>query len=98
LIKSGSYSVPASTLADLAADPDVAYISFDRPVQSTATGNSSLTFDYYDTTVNAPVGCQLGYTGTGVGVAVIDSGMMVGLPDFGNRVLLQSELCFWDSG
>ena len=30
LVKAGAYSLPASALADLAADPDVAYISPDR--------------------------------------------------------------------
>ena len=34
-IKSGAYSLPASRLAELAADPDVEYISPDRPVYST---------------------------------------------------------------
>ena len=32
LVKSGAYSLPASALADLAADPDVAYIAPDRPL------------------------------------------------------------------
>ena len=37
LVKSGAYSLPASALDDLANDPDVAYISPDRPVMGRAT-------------------------------------------------------------
>ena len=37
LVKSGVYSIPASALAELASDPEVAYISLDRPLKSTGT-------------------------------------------------------------
>src|SRR5207245_8643222 len=63
-------SLPAEALAQLAQDPDVAYISPDRPLQ----GASNL--DYTPETVNAPWAWQqLHLDGTGVGVAVIDSGV-----------------------
>ncbi|PYT24830.1 MAG: hypothetical protein DMG57_27215 [Acidobacteria bacterium] len=63
-------SLPAEALAQLAQDPDVAYITPDRPVQ----GVSNL--DYTPETVNAPWAWQqLHLDGTGVGVAVIDSGV-----------------------
>ena len=51
-VKGATYSVPASALAELAADPDVAYISPDRPLSSTASFTPTL--DYYTGTVNAP--------------------------------------------
>ncbi len=60
----------SESIEDLANDPDVSYISPDRPLASTA-----LTTDYYDQAVSAPYAWALGYDGTGVGVAVIDSGI-----------------------
>jgi serine protease AprX len=76
LVKSGAYSLPASALADLAADPDVAYISPDRAVASTGSGvDTNAVLDYYLPTLNAQVASGLGYDGTGIGVAVIDSGI-----------------------
>src|SRR5216683_993903 len=63
-------SLPAEALAQLAQDPDVAYITPDRPVQ----GATNL--DYAPETVNAPWAWQqLQLDGTGVGVAVVDSGV-----------------------
>src|SRR5882762_11333542 len=72
VIKGAHYSVPVESLQNLADDPDVAYISPNRPLRGTATS----TLDYTRETVNAPVALQQwGLDGTGVGVAVIDSGV-----------------------
>ena len=90
LIKSGSYSMPASALADLAADPDVSYISPDRQLSSTATGSSTPVLDYHTDTVNAPVAWAKGLDGTGIGVAVIDSGI-VNIPDLPGSGVLFSQ-------
>lgn len=70
-IKSAAYrNLPASAVAKLAADPDVAHISIDHPVKSTSN------LDYAPETVNAPLARQqFGVDGSGVGVAVIDSGV-----------------------
>ena len=71
VIKGARYSVPSGSLQDLADDPDVAYISPDRPLHGTTS-----TLDYAPEAVNAPtVWKQWGLDGTGVGVAVIDSGV-----------------------
>jgi serine protease AprX len=70
IVKGAHYSVPAESLKSLADDPDVAYISPDRPVSGTAS-----TLDYTPETVNAPMAWQQGLDGTGIGVAVIDSGV-----------------------
>ena len=67
LVKAGAYTVPASALADLAADPDVAYIAPDRPVKGM--------LDMTAAAVNASAAWSSGYTGAGIGVAVIDSGI-----------------------
>jgi serine protease AprX len=80
LVRSGAYSLPASALAALAADPDVAYIAPDRPLYSTNNGSPTAVLDYHADTVNAPVAWAQGLDGTGVGVAVIDSGI-IDIPD-----------------
>ena len=71
-IKGAHYSVPAGSLEALENDPDVAYISPNRPLRGTSTS----TLDYTSETVNAPVAWQQwGLDGRGIGVAVIDSGV-----------------------
>ena len=72
VIKGAHYSVPVESLPALADDPDVAYISPNRPLSGTSTS----TLDFTRETVNAQVAWQQwGLDGTGVGVAVIDSGV-----------------------
>src|SRR5712691_32240 len=66
-IKGAHYSVPVESLDALADDPDVAYISPDRRL------NGAL--DQTAAAVNANVAWQSGWDGTGIGVAVIDSGI-----------------------
>src|SRR6266705_1125064 len=67
-IKGAHYSVPVESLDDLANDPDVAYISPDREVSGS--------LDYVTTAVGANVAWNVyGLDGTGIGVAVIDSGI-----------------------
>jgi serine protease AprX len=60
--------VPNSALADLNANPDITQVHFDRPVSA---------FNYRTSvTVGATaVRETLGYTGEGIGVAIIDSGV-----------------------
>lgn len=60
-------TVPASRLGELATDPDVAYISPDRPV-SRQMNNAGVA-------VLANYAWNLGLDGSGVAVAVIDSGV-----------------------
>lgn len=66
-IQAESYSLPASNLAALAADPDVTYISLDRKVH--------MLLDNTAAAVNAPVAWSLGFDGSGIGIALIDSGI-----------------------
>lgn len=66
-VKAGAYSVPAASLAALAADPEVAFVSLDRKVH--------LLLDNTTAAVNAPAAWNLGLDGSGIGVAVIDSGI-----------------------
>ena len=67
LINGDVYTLPASALAALANNPRVAYISPDRKI----SGKLDLT----TATVNAPVAWQSNLDGSGIGVAVIDSGI-----------------------
>jgi serine protease AprX len=67
-------TVPQQSLNQIAADPNVTYISVDRPVG--AREAVSITAAEYTTEpINAPAVWQKGYIGTNVGVAVIDSGI-----------------------
>ena len=68
-IKAAHYSVPVEALDALANDPDVAYISPDRKVRGTAAMAPVIT------AVNADIATSQGWDGTGIGVAVIDSGV-----------------------
>jgi serine protease AprX len=70
-IKALHASLPASEVEKLARDPEVAYISPNRQLKPAGT-----TTTYYVPApeVNAPYALNLGYDGTGIGVAVIDSG------------------------
>ncbi|MFZ0796674.1 MAG: S8 family peptidase [Terriglobales bacterium] len=78
-IRAVTMTVPASMLAVLANDPNVAYITPDRQMSLTATNNEE-----FATAVEANVASwQFGFDGTGVGVAVIDSGIAAH-PDLNN--------------
>ena len=68
--------LPAGQLPALAADPNVAYVSLDRPVHPReAVSMTAPDFAYQP--INAPAAWSNGYVGTGIGVAVIDSGVTV---------------------
>jgi len=64
-------SIPANRLQVLANDPDVKYITLDRPLFKL---DSTISFSVPMPAVNAPYAWSLGFVGTGIGVAVIDSG------------------------
>src|SRR6266853_3473576 len=67
-IKGAHYSVPVEALDALADDPDVAFISPDREVSGS--------LDYVTSAVGANVAWSVyGLDGTGIGVAIIDSGI-----------------------
>ncbi len=67
-IKGAHYSVPVEALDALADDPEVVHISPDRPVSGS--------LDYVTSAVGAPTAWNsYGLDGTGIGVAIIDSGI-----------------------
>ena len=67
LIKAAHYSVPVDALDALADDPDVVYISPNRPVRGS--------LDHAVSAVNGDLAYASGWDGTGIGIAVIDSGV-----------------------
>jgi serine protease AprX len=69
-INAGVFTVKGSSLKALTKDPNVVYISPDRTVWATATVT-----DFYDQAVLAPYAWSKNLTGSGIGVAVIDSGI-----------------------
>ena len=63
------FSMPVKALKGLAHNPRIKYVSPDRRVQAT--------LDYAHPTVGADLAQSYGWSGEGVGVAVIDSGIML---------------------
>ncbi len=69
-INAAAFKLPVSALADMENDPDVLYVSPDRSVSLKAT------YESFASAVEADVAAQqFGLDGTGIGVAVIDSGV-----------------------
>ncbi len=79
-INAGAYRIPASELTELESNPEVVYVSPDRPVHGTAISSPSPKLDYHTETSNAPAAWARGLDGSGIGVAVIDSGI-ADIPD-----------------
>jgi serine protease AprX len=73
MINGGVFTVKAGSLAAIAKDSSVAYISLDRTVWATATVT-----DLYDQAVLAPYAWSKNLSGSGIGVAIIDSGINAG--------------------
>jgi serine protease AprX len=68
LIQAAFYSIPARAVSALAKDPNVVYISPDRTVSGT--------LDSANFATGAQTAFLSGWTGTGIGVAIIDSGIL----------------------
>ena len=66
-VRGGAFSLRLNDLQALANDPNVAYITPDRPVK--------IAYDYAEQTVGADDAQRYGLDGSGVTVAVIDSGI-----------------------
>ena len=71
----GTYRVPGFALPWIVKDPEVVHVSLDRPLTTSTTTNGAAYagLDYHRETLDIPSTSKL--DGTGVGVAVIDSGM-----------------------
>lgn len=67
LVNALAASIPARALPSLEADPEVEYITPDRPVRAA--------LDYAAPAVNAALAWEYGFNGAGIGIAVIDGGI-----------------------
>jgi serine protease AprX len=70
VIRAVKMRVPASMLQELAQDPNVLYVTPDRPVSLTSSNE-----DYAGAVQADLAASQYAFDGTGIGVAVIDSGV-----------------------
>lgn len=82
LIPGIAVRLPATVVSILALDPSVAYITPDRQIVGT--------LDYTTAAVNANLAYQAGYTGAGVGIAILDSGIYAH-PDVASRVVYRES-------
>lgn len=62
-----------SSVVALSNDPSVAYVYYDAPI---TVSSDPLPVHVYDEVVGAPKAWDLGFTGKGIGVAVLDSGVL----------------------
>src|SRR5499427_10918025 len=67
MIKGASFTIPVSALPALEADPEIASVTVDHPLKGMD--------DYTDAAMNVSAAWNAGYDGSGIGVAVIDSGI-----------------------
>lgn len=67
LIDADSFTVPAASLSQLADDPDIKYVSPDRTLTASFDREPSADF--------VSIAWSFGWTGEGIGVAVLDSGV-----------------------
>ena len=88
IIPAISVTLPAAVVDLLALEPAVAYISPNRALESTVD-----TLDINTASADADLAYQSGYTGAGVGIAIIDSGIY-SHPDLAGAHRLSPELRF----
>jgi serine protease AprX len=76
MIKSAAFTIPVSALPALEADPEIAFVTVDHPMK--------VMDDTTDEVTGVSAVWNSGYSGAGVGVAVIDSGINDNHPDLWN--------------
>jgi len=86
LINGMQVSLPANQADSLSDDPSVKFISLDRPVSGRLTNTAPA--------ANAPYAWNLGFDGSGIGVAVVDSG----IADKKSVSVKKSDLNKWGTG
>ncbi|MGO9087705.1 MAG: S8 family peptidase [Candidatus Sulfotelmatobacter sp.] len=86
LINGAAFTVPARSVAALANDPEVAFISLDHPLKGMD--------DYTDAAMNVSAAWSAGYDGSGIGVAVIDSGINDSHQDLWNSAETNSRVVY----
>jgi serine protease AprX len=82
------FTLKAGQLNAIAANPNIAYVSPDRKLSGS--------LEFAEPTVNANIALKYGWTGAGVGVAIIDSGIY-NHPDLRPRVVYSESFVPGDS-
>jgi len=83
LVQGAAFTVPVNALTSLENDPEVAYVSVDHPVKGMD--------EYTNAAMNVGPVWSAGYTGTGIGIAVIDSGVDDQHIDIWDRVVYHQD-------
>src|SRR5215467_4582125 len=86
MIKGASFTIPVSALPALEADPEIASVTIDHPMK--------LMDDTTDTVIGANSAWNSGFTGAGIGVAVIDSGINDNHPDLWDGAHTHSRVVY----
>src|ERR1700719_2589115 len=86
MVKAIALTIPASALPALEADPEILSVSFDHPLNGAD--------DYTDAAANVSAAWNAGYTGTGIGIAVIDSGINDSHPDLWDSTQAYSRVVY----
>ena len=76
MIKGAAFTIPVSALAALEADPEIVSVTIDHPM--------NVMDDLTNDATGVGAAWNAGFTGAGVGVAVIDSGINDSHPDLRN--------------
>jgi serine protease AprX len=87
-INAAHLTLPMSVIAAIENDPTITYISPNRPTAGS--------LDVVDPTVNATFAWQYGFDGTGIGVAIVDSGVSL-KRDLLNRDNLSTRVVYSES-
>jgi serine protease AprX len=88
----GAYKdVGALALAALNADSTVVHVSRDRQVNATTTAPDAAVLDYHNETMKTAAAWAQGLDGTGIGVAVIDSGVSAVDDLTGSRIVYSQD-------
>src|SRR4051812_12950466 len=77
-VPAASLTVPASAIAGIAANPHVTYVSKDRELSGR--------LEFAVPAVGADIANSNGWTGDGVGIAILDSGVSAEHPDLKGRI------------
>lgn len=86
LIRGTAFTIPATALTALEADSEVVSVTVDHPVRKMDATSDDAT--------NVPAAWSSGYTGAGIGVAVIDSGINDSHPDLWNSSETASRVVY----
>ncbi|HEY3972916.1 MAG TPA: S8 family peptidase [Candidatus Sulfotelmatobacter sp.] len=86
MIKGAAFTIPVSALAALESDPEIVAVSIDHATQ--------VADELTDGAIGASSAWNSGFTGAGVGVAVIDSGINDSHPDLWNSSETASRVVY----